>query len=112
MKASTADFRSFIQDLIRDDFTQNTLCTFTMLGINNSIDIVISGININDIQIAEDANLILLMTGGNTIKMIYDSVDMDDVTDDLTYHQNGQVWQWRFITGDNSYAALTFEIAA
>ena len=113
MKASTADFRSFIQDLIRDNFTQNTLCTFTMLGINNSIDIVISGININDIQIAEDADLILLLGNGNTIKIVYNGLDMVDVTDDLTYHQHGQVWQWRFNTGDsNSYAALTFETAA
>lgn len=112
MRATTADFRSFIQELIRDNFTQNTLCTFTMLGINDNIDIVISGISINDIQIAEDADLILLLANGNTIKMIYDSVDMDDVTDDVTYHQHGQVWQWRFNTGDsNSYAALTFEIA-
>ena len=113
MRATTADFRSFINDLIRDNFIPNTACTFTMLNIDNSIDIVISGISIADITIAGDANLILLMTSGNTIKMIYDSVDMDDVTDDLTYHQNGQVWQWRFNTGDsNSYAALTFEIAA
>lgn len=113
MRATTADFRSFINDLIRDNFTQNTLCTFTMLGIDNSIDIVISGININDIQIASDADLILLLTNGNTIKMIFDSVDMDDVTDEQTYMSGGQVWQWRFNTGDgNSYAALTFEIAA
>lgn len=112
MKASTADFRSFIQDLIRDDFTQNTLCTFTMLGIDNSIDIVISGIGINDIQIAEDADLILLLTNGNTIKMAYDSVDTEDMTDEQTYMSGGQVWQWRFHTGDNSYAALTYEIAA
>ena len=113
MKATTADFRSFINDLIRDNFTQNTLCTFTMLGIDNSIDIVISGISITDIQIAEDADLILLMTNGNTVKITYDSLDMDDVTDDMTYHQHGQVWQWRFKTGDsNSYAALTFETAA
>ena len=111
MKASTADFRSFIQDLIRDNFIPDTVCTFTMLGINNSIDIVISGIGINDIQIAEDADLILLMTNGNTIKIVYDSVDMEDVTDDLTYHQHGQIWEWRFNTG-NSYAALLFEIAA
>ena len=111
MKASTADFRSFIQDLIRDNFIPDTVCTFTMLGINNSIDIVISGIGINDIQIAEDADLILLMTNGNTIKIVYDSVDMEDVTDDLTYHQHGQIWEWRFNTG-NSYAALTFETAA
>ena len=113
MRATTADFSSFIQELIRDNFTQNTLCTFTMLGINNSIDIVISGISITDIQIAEDADLILLMTNGNTIKITYDSLDMDDVTDDMTYHQHGQVWQWRFKTVDNnSYAALTFETAA
>ncbi len=111
MRATTADFRSFIQELIRDNFTQNTLCTFTMLGMNDNIDIVISGISIADIQIAEDADLILLMTNGNTIKMIFDSVDMDDVTDDLTYHQHGQIWEWRFNTG-NSYAALLFEIAA
>ena len=111
MKASTADFRSFIQDLIRDNFIPDTVCTFTMLGINNSIDIVISGIGINDIQIAEDADLILLMTNGNTIKIVYDSVDMEDVTNDLTYHQHGQIWEWRFNTG-NSYAALTFETAA
>ena len=112
MKASTADFRSFIQDLIRDNFTQNTLCTFTMLGIGNSIEIVISGIGINDIQIAEDADLILLLTNGNTIKMAYDSVYTEDVTDEQTYMSGGQMWQWRFNTGDNSYAALTFEIAA
>lgn len=112
MRATTADFRSFINDLIRDNFAPDTACTFTMLNIDNSIDIVISGININDIQIASDADLILLLTNGNTIKMIFDSVDMDDVTDDVTYHQHGQVWQWRFHTGDNSYAALTFEIAA
>ena len=112
MRATTADFRSFINDLIRDNFIPDTVCTFTMLGINNSIDIVISGININDIQIAEDADLILLLTNGNTIKMVYDSVDMEDVTDEQTYHQHGQVWQWRFNTGDNSYAALTFETAA
>ena len=112
MRATTADFRSFINDLIRDNFTQNTLCTFTMLGIDNSIDIVISGIGINDIQIAEDADLILLLTNGNTIKMTYDSLDMDDVTDEQTYMSGGQMWQWRFKTGDNSYAALTFEIAA
>ena len=113
MRVTTDDFRSFINDLIRDNFVPDTTCTFTMLGIDNSIDIVISGISINDIQIAEDADLILLLTNGNTIKMVYDSVDMDDVTDDLTYHQHGQVWQWRFNTGDsNSYAALTFEIAA
>lgn len=112
MRATTADFRSFINDLIRDNFAPDTACTFTMLNIDNSIDIVISGININDIQIASDADLILLLTNGNTIKMIFDSVDMDDVTDDVTYHQHGQMWQWRFKTGDNSYAALTFETAA
>ena len=113
MRVTTADFRSFINDLIRDNFIPDTVCTFTMLNINNSIDIVISGIGINDIQIAEDADLILLLTNGNTIKMVYDSVDMEDVTDDVTYHQHGQVWQWRFNTGDNnSYAALTFETAA
>lgn len=112
MRATTADFSSFIQELIRDNFTQNTLCTFTMLGIDNSIDIVISGIGINDIQIAEDADLILLLTNGNTIKMAYDSLDMDDVTDEQTYMSGGQMWQWRFNTGDNSYAALTFETAA
>ncbi len=112
MRATTVDFRSFMEELKEPDLMQNTTCTFTMLGIDNSIDIVMSGISITDIQIAEDADLILLMTGGNTIKMIYDSVDMDDMTDDLTYHQNGQVWQWRFHTGENSYAAFTFEIAA
>ena len=112
MRATTADFRSFINDLIRDNFTQNTLCTFTMLEIDNSIDIVISDISIADIQIAEDADLILLLTNGNTIKMVYDSVDMEDVTDEQTYMSGGQMWQWRFNTGDNSYAALTFEIAA
>lgn len=113
MRVTTADFRSFINDLICDSFTQNTACTFTMLNINNSIDIVISGISITDIQIAEDADLILLMTNGNTVKITYDSLDMEDVTDEQTYHQHGQVWQWRFKTGDsNSYAALTFEIAA
>ena len=111
MRVTTADFRSFINDLIRDNFIPDTVCTFTMLNINNSIDIVISGIGINDIQIAEDADLILLMTNGNTIKIVYDSVDMEDVTDDLTYHQHGQIWEWRFNTG-NSYAALTFETAA
>ena len=73
---------------------------------------MISDISIADIQIAEDADLILLLTNGNTIKMVYDSVDMEDVTDEQTYHQHGQVWQWRFNTGDNSYAALTFETAA
>lgn len=113
MRVTTADFHSFINDLIRDNFIPDTVCTFTMLNINNSIDIVISGIGINDIQIAEDADLILLMTNGNTIKITYDSLDMDDVTDDMTYHQHGQVWQWRFKTVDNnSYAALTFETAA
>ena len=112
MRATTADFRSFINDLIRDNFTQNTLCTFTMLEIDNSIDIVISDISIADIQIAEDADLILLLTNGNTIKMVYDSVDMEDVTDEQTYMSGGQMWQWRFNTGDNSYAALTFETAA
>ena len=113
MRVTTADFRSFIEELKERDFIPDTACTFTMLGINNSIDILISGININDIQIAEDADLILLLTNGNTIKITYDSLDMDDVTDDMTYHQHGQVWQWRFNTGDNnSYAALTFETAA
>ena len=73
---------------------------------------MISDISIADIQIAEDADLILLLTNGNTIKMVYDSVDVEDVTDEQTYHQHGQVWQWRFNTGDNSYAALTFETAA
>mgnify|MGYP006988854984 CR=1 FL=1 len=113
MRVTTDDFRSFINDLIRDNFVQDTLCTFTMLGINNSVDIVISGININAIQIANDADLILLMTNGNTVKMIFDSVDMDDVTDEQTYISGGQTWQWRFNTGDsNTYAALVFEMAA
>lgn len=113
MRVTTADFRSFIEELKEPDFMQNMTCTFTMLNIVNSIDIVISGISVADIQIAEDADLILLMTNGNTVKMVYDSVDMEDVTDDVTYHQHGQVWQWRFNTGDsNSYAAFTFEIAA
>ena len=113
MRATTVDFRSFMEELKEPDLMQNTTCTFTMLNINNSIDIVISGISITDIQIAEDADLILLMTNGNTVKITYDSLDMDDVTDDMTYHQHGQVWQWRFKTGDsNSYAALTFETAA
>ena len=112
MRATTADFRSFINDLIRDNFIPDTTCTFTMLGIDNSIDIVISGISIADIQIADDANMVLLLTNGNTIKMIYDSLDMGDVTDDMTYESGGQTWQWRFVTGNNSYAALTFEVAA
>lgn len=110
MRVTTADFSSFIYDLIRDNFTPDI--TFTLLGFNNSIDIVISDISINDIQIAEDADLILLMTNGNTVKMVYDSLDMDDVTDEQTYMSGGQVYQWKFNTGDNSYAALTFETAA
>lgn len=112
MRVTTADFRSFINDLIRDNFILDTTCTFTMLGIDNSIDIVISGISIADIQIADDANMILLLINGNTVKMIYDSLDTNDVTDEQTYMLGGQTWQWRFNTGDNSYAALTFEIAA
>lgn len=112
MRATTADFRSFINDLIRDNFTPDTACTFTMLGIDNSIDIVMSGISVTDIQIAEDTDLILLMTNGNTINMTYDSLDMEDTTDEQTYMSGGQTWQWKFCTGDNSYAALTFEIAA
>lgn len=112
MRVTTADFRSFIEELKEPDFMQNMTCTFTMLNIVNSIDIVISGISVADIQIAEDADLILLMTNGNTVKMVYDGLDMNDVTDEQTYMTGGQTWQWRFITGDNSYAALTFEIAA
>lgn len=112
MRATTDDFSSFIEELKEPDFMQNTTCTFTMLGIDNSIDIVMSGISVTDIQITEDSNMVLLLNNGNTVKMIYDSLDMDDVTDDMTYESRGQTCQWRFNTGDNSYAALTFEIAA
>lgn len=113
MRVTTADFRSFIQELIHDNSTQNTACTFTMLNIGNGIDIVISGISIADIQVAEDANMVLLLTNGNTINLTYDHIIMDDVTDEQTYMLGGQTWQWKFCTGDrNSYATLMFEIAA
>ena len=111
MRATTADFRSFINDLIRDNFIPDTTCTFTMLGIDDSIDIC-STIDINGIQIAKDRDMVLVMSHDTTINLTYDHIDMDDVTDDMTYESGGQTWQWRFITGDNSYAALTFEIAA
>ena len=112
MRATTADFRSFINDLIRDNFVPDTTCTFTMLGIDNSVDIVVSGISIADIQIADDADMVLLLNNGNTINMTYDHIGMYDVTDDMTHESGGQTWQWRFVTENNSYAALTFEISA
>ena len=111
MRATTADFRSFINDLIRDNFVPDTTCTFTMLGIDNSVDIC-SIVDINDIQIADDTDMVLIMSHGNTVKMNYDSLDMHDVTNEQTFMLGGQTWQWRFNTGDNTYAALTFEIAA
>lgn len=111
MRVLNSTFSDFLQDLHDDGFIPHTLCTFVMSSADGRCDIVIPGIDTDNIRMSGDHNEIRLLSDDKDIRMQYDHIDMEDVTSDMSSGPE-QIWQWRFCQDDGALATLLFEISA
>lgn len=111
MRVLNSTFTDFIQELHAGGFIENTLCTFVLSSADGRCDIVIPGIDTDNIRMSGDRNEIRLLSDDKDIRMQYDYLDMEDVTPDMSLGPE-QIWEWRFCHDDGALAALLFEISA
>lgn len=110
MRVLNSTFTDFIQELHAGGFIENTLCTFVLSSMDGGCNVVISGIDIDSIQASGDDNMVRILNDGKDIEMVYDYIDMEDTTPDVSYRSE-QIWEWRFCH-DDKWATLLFEISA